>query len=420
VTTWLARCQRFWDESHERLDDLLAALVNSRILALMWVVQVVPDQDHGGSQRAVRGGDQFRVVCFGHAPVLTRGFARQGLFCRARRLILFRAKIGTHFYYAISLRRGWLRAMLSHVHRGDRKNYSKYAGSPILADCPTLVKSMSDSVGILKFIWGHPANEGARARALVRAVRFQASGRLLGRRTLARLGERSIVWADLHRTGASKVVYANPPDHPEMLVWQQVLRPGDLFIDVGANIGSYTIWAADLGAEVIALEPSEDTFGLLRENVALNGYPVRTIQAAAGSVCGTARFTSGQDTVNRMDPHGSVETTMVTIDSVIEDRAVAGMKVDVEGSEIEVLRGCERALSEHRIELIQLEWNTASLAAVGTDRLPVAEQLARHGYSLYRPDPHGVLAPIRDMGFGADVFARPEGERAHRQFVPRV
>jgi FkbM family methyltransferase len=280
--------------------------------------------------------------------------------------------------------------------------------------CAAPVKSALGSAAVLKFVWNHPANEGARARALARAVRFQASSRLLGRRSLARLGERSSVWVDLHRKGASKIVYANPPDHPEMLVWQQVLQPGDLFVDVGANIGSYAIWAADLGAEVIALEPAGDTFGLLRENVALNGYPVKTIQAAAGAASGTVRFTTGQDTVNRMDPDGSVETTMVTIDSVIGNRVVAGMKVDVEGSEIEVLRGCERALSEHRIGLIQLEWNTASLSAVGTDRLPVAQQLARHGYALYRPDPYGVLAPIRNMSFGADVFARPEGERAHR------
>ena len=269
------------------------------------------------------------------------------------------------------------------------------------------MKSVSDSVGVLKFVWDHPANEGARVRALLRAARFQASGRLFGRRTLARLGERSSIWADLHRTGASKVVYANPPDYPEMLVWQQSLRPGDLFVDVGANIGSYAIWAADLGAEVIALEPAEDTYSLLRENLALNGYPVRAIQAAAGAACGTVGFTSGQDTVNRMDPEGVAETTMVTIDSVIGDRTVAGMKVDVEGFEIEVLRGCERALSEHRIELIQLEWNMTSLSAVGTDRVPVADQLAMHGYALYRPDSDGVLVPIRDPGFGADVFARP-------------
>ena len=53
---------------------------------------------------------------------------------------------------------------------------------------------------IVTFIWTHPANEGERARALMRAASFQIRARLLRRRTLARLGDRSKVWADLHRT----------------------------------------------------------------------------------------------------------------------------------------------------------------------------------------------------------------------------
>ncbi len=264
----------------------------------------------------------------------------------------------------------------------------------------------TDSANVIKFVWGHPANEGVRVRALLRAARFQAAGRLLGRRSLARLGSRSIIWADLHRTAASKVVYANPPDHPEMLVWQQILRPGDLFVDVGANVGSYSVWAADLGADVIALEPAEDTFELLVENASLNGYPIQGIRAAAGSSCGTVQFTTGRDTVNRVHPAGGVETPMVTIDSIIESRVVAGLKVDVEGYEIEVLRGCERALAEHRIGLIQLEWNSASEEAVGADRRPVAELLGRYGYNLFRPDARGCLMPLASVGFGPDVFAK--------------
>jgi hypothetical protein len=98
---------------------------------------------------------------------------------------------------------------------------------------------------------------------------------------------------------------------------------------------------------------------------------------------------------------------MVTIDSIIEDRTVAGMKIDVEGFEIEVLRGCKRALSEQRIRLIQLEWNANSKEAVGADRRPVADLLTEHGYSLYRPDRKGVLVPLIDISFGPDVFARP-------------
>jgi FkbM family methyltransferase len=266
---------------------------------------------------------------------------------------------------------------------------------------------------IVKFVWTHPANRGARVPALLRLARFQFRGKVLHRRTLARLGHQSSIWVYPFRHAASKVVYGNPPDHPEMLVWQRVLRSGDLFLDVGANIGAYTILAGDLGAEVIAFEPAADTFALLKENVALNEYPTQTIQAAAGSMCGTARFTNGRDCVNRLDPEGDVETAVLTIDSVLNGRIAAGMKVDVEGFEIEVLHGCEQALSEGRIGLIQLEWNSTSLSATGCDRRPAAELLAKFGYKLYRPDDLGNLVPIDDPSSGRDVFAAIAPVRAH-------
>jgi FkbM family methyltransferase len=266
----------------------------------------------------------------------------------------------------------------------------------------------ADAAALVRYVWAHPANEGQRVRALWRLARYQAAGRLLHRRAIARLGERSRLWVDLHRSGASMVLYANPPDLPEMLVWRQVLGPGELFLDIGANVGSYTIWAAELGADVIALEPADDTFALLVENVELNGYQVRAIQAAAAAACGTASFTAGRDTANCLDADGMVQTRLVTVDSLIDDRTVAGMKVDVEGFEIEVLRGCARALSEQRLRLIQLEWNMASLRAVGADRRQIAGLLAEYGYDLYRPDRSGRLVPLTDLGFGADVFARPK------------
>ncbi len=277
-----------------------------------------------------------------------------------------------------------------------------------------VARRIASTKAIIRYVWEHPSNVGHRPRALLRLACYQAGARLLHRRAIARLGEHSRLWVDLHRTAASKVLYANPPDLPEMLVWRQALRGGGLFVDVGANVGTYTIWAVECGAEVMALEPAADTFGLLLENVALNGYKVSAFQAAAGDRCGAARFSAGRDTCNRFDPHGPVETRMVTIDSLIGGRRVAGMKVDVEGFEIDVLRGCTHALSERRIGLIQLEWNAMSRLALGTDRRPVADLLAQHGYQLFRPDPQGLLVPVTDPGFGADVFARPATKEATR------
>ena len=276
------------------------------------------------------------------------------------------------------------------------------AGPPVQAAGP-----LAAALGVIRYVWRHPANAGQRTRAVLRAIGYQAQGRLLRRRAVARLGERSRLLVDLHRTSAAMALYANPPDMPEMLAWRRELRDGGLFIDVGANVGTYTIWAAELGAAVIALEPAADTFALLQENIGLNGYQVTALRAAAGDHCGTARFSAGRDAGNSLDPAGPVEARLVTVDSLIGGRRVAGLKVDVEGFEIDVLRGCARALADRRIGLIQLEWNEASTCAVGTDRLPVASLLAGYGYQLYRPDHAGRLVPLTDHGFGTDVFARP-------------
>lgn len=260
---------------------------------------------------------------------------------------------------------------------------------------------------IAQYAWTHPANEGRRINAVARSASYQFRARVLGKRTLARLGANSLVWADPRRRISSYIVYASIPDYPEMLTWKKSLHAGDLFLDVGSNIGSYAIFAAELGANVIALEPAEDTFKLLEENVALNNYSIQTIRAAAGALEGTARFTTGRDCINHFDPNGGAEVPMVTLDSIIGSRTVGGLKIDVEGFEIEVLRGCERALTEQRIRLMQLEWNILSQQAVGTDRQPVADLLAKYGYTLYRPSSGGALLPTHDTAFGADIFALP-------------
>ena len=101
------------------------------------------------------------------------------------------------------------------------------------------------SAKLVKFTWTHPANKTARIKALLRVVHFQARGRLLHKRTLTRLGDRSWIWAHPDRYASVKAVCANPPDHPEMLTWRHCLKPGDLFVDVGANVGIYTIWRAN-------------------------------------------------------------------------------------------------------------------------------------------------------------------------------
>jgi FkbM family methyltransferase len=261
---------------------------------------------------------------------------------------------------------------------------------------------VAQTSGVVRFVWTHPANRGRRIRMLASATRFQLRGRILKRPTIVPLGRRSRIEVGLHDWGGSRAVYANPPDVPEMLVWDQRLKPGDLFVDVGANVGVYSVFAADLGAHVLAVEPGR--VDRLERNVALNGQPIEIVNSAIADHNGFSPFEPTGDTVAHIGT-GSASVPVVTLDDLLGDCTAAGVKVDVEGSERRVLAGAVKALSERRIACIQLEWNNASVQNFGEPRSLVADLLHEFGYSLYRPSASGVLESLVNPSPGPDVFA---------------
>ena len=253
---------------------------------------------------------------------------------------------------------------------------------------------------------------------MLHALRFQARGRILAKPTDVPLGQRSRVRAHLHVHSSSRVAYANPPDWPEMLVWRRRLRPGDLFLDVGANIGVYTVWAAELGAKVVAVEPSAAARAHLHENLALNGYEAEVLSCALGADAGWSRFTTTLGTQNhllrdggdqRVSSNGE-EVEVRTLDQLLGDQVAGGVKIDVEGAESLVLQGGQRALSEHRIRLLQLEWNEASIRNFGEDRTSALELLKSTGYEPYRSDDQGALVRMDSAPMGQDLFFCPQGD----------
>jgi len=165
---------------------------------------------------------------------------------------------------------------------------------------------------------------------------------------------------------------------------------------------------------VRAVEPTADTFGLMLKNVALSGYHVGGDPGRRRRPLRRLRFTAGRETGNRPDPDRPVETRLVTIDSLIGERHVADMKVDVEGFEIDALRGCTRALSERRTGLIQPEWNAMPQFGAQSRPTPCGQSVLTTHLSAIRPDSQGRLVPVTDPGFGADVFARPVMEEITR------
>ncbi|MDQ1636323.1 MAG: hypothetical protein QOJ32_3132 [Frankiaceae bacterium] len=254
----------------------------------------------------------------------------------------------------------------------------------------------------------NPANRGHRLRALRKSMWYDLHTGRFKRPTVVRIGQRSRIIAYPGESNSPKAAYCNPPNW-EMFVWARRLHPGDLFVDIGANIGIYTIFALDLGAEVIAVEPTKNA-DRVREHLTLNGYTAEVVQKAVTDHPGKVMITDELDSLNHLVSDGSgIEVEATTLDDLLGERTAAGVKIDVEGAERLVLAGATRALSEQRIRLLQIEWDpSVSDENLGESRQPLRELLERHGYRLYVDDQRGGLLPVdAEVPDVVNVFAAP-------------
>jgi FkbM family methyltransferase len=247
---------------------------------------------------------------------------------------------------------------------------------------------MASILPTLKFIARHPLSSRKPLSAYWRYARWQVESRIRdevvfdwieGSRLAARNG----------MTGATGNIYCGLHEFVDMAFLLHVLRPGDLFVDAGANIGSYTVLASAVcGARSIAIEPDPRTVQSLRRNVDVNdiGDRVTVIEAAVGSIAGTVRFTVGQDTTNRVADRNDIATREVqvrTLDEIVGDESPILIKMDVEGYEPLVIAGARATLAK------------SSLAAVITETADpeIRSVMAIYGFecATYRPFERSIL-----------------------------
>lgn len=165
------------------------------------------------------------------------------------------------------------------------------------------------------------------------------------------------------------------------------LRPGATFVDVGANVGYFTLLASTLGARVVAYEPTPTVFTRLKENVALNGFQADLVNAALMDKPGTLSLhLSGDDPeANSLfgDDAQSVQVPAVTLDDDLAARGITHvdlLKIDAEGAEPFVLDGATRLLSSPNAPVIIVEVNAFTLNCAGLQPSDILSRLESHGY----------------------------------------
>lgn len=221
-----------------------------------------------------------------------------------------------------------------------------------------------------RFIASHPLASRNKTEAFRRWLRWQIGSRILGKPVVMPFVEDSVLVVEPGMTGATGNLYCGLHEFADMALVLHALRPGDLFVDVGANIGSYTVLAAKVaGAQCLALEPVPETFARLQRNLRINdiGSCVQAIQCAVGSGAGTLRFSADQDTTNRVVdqsyPGRTLDVPVESLDRLLAGRSPFLWKVDVEGFEREVLTGAVRSIHSPSLHAVLLEGEDAQIVS---------------------------------------------------------
>lgn len=221
---------------------------------------------------------------------------------------------------------------------------------------------LSSFFNTVRFLLSHPLNRHQKMAATGRFIRWQIGSRLLPGASAIPFVNGSRLLVSRGMTGGTGNVYGGLQEFEDMAFVLHLLRPGELFIDIGANVGSYSLLAASVGAQVIAFEPIPTTFERLLDNIALNRFEslISPQNQGVGEECGTLRFTSGLDAVNHVVTETgtaeSIEVEVIPLNSLSMGDPVI-IKIDVEGFEMPVINGAAQLLDSPNLLAVLLELN---------------------------------------------------------------
>lgn len=246
----------------------------------------------------------------------------------------------------------------------------------------------------VSFIANHPLNSRNRLGALRRYVCWQIGSRLVPGSVAVSFVNDAKLLVGPGMTGATGSIYTGLHEFEDMAFVLHCLRRGDVFVDVGANVGSYTVLAgAVIGAKCFAFEPIPGSYGHLSRNINLNGIGGMVVaeNIGIGGENGVLEFTAGLDATNHVvaEDEGGAESLKVvvkTLDDALGDAAPTVIKVDVEGFETNVVAGGDKALSSASLLAVLMELN-GSGARYGFDETALHARMLEYGFGAFRYSP---------------------------------
>lgn len=177
------------------------------------------------------------------------------------------------------------------------------------------------------------------------------------------------------------------------------LNQTDVFLDVGANVGHYTLLAAVIKqSKVIAIEPIPTTYTRLIQNITINNIQdrVTTHNIGLSNIPGELAFSNNQFTTNRVNNSGlGIKVDVKTIDELFLEKKINAIKIDVEGFEWFVLNGAKETLKMKDLNVIIIELNDSGIE-YGINDEQIVTFLRSYGFFQYEYDIFSrKLTPIK-------------------------
>ena len=271
---------------------------------------------------------------------------------------------------------------------------------------------LADMRRLNAFLATHPLTRRRRLSATARVLRWQITSRIRNEVIVDWIGGARFA-ARRGMTGVTGNIYAGLHEFADMAFVLHFLRAGDLFADVGANIGSYTVLASGVvGCSTVAFEPDPAAAAALERNITLNKIVERVELriSAVGEQDGEARFSIGLDTQNHVvtgaDATGR-SVPMQTLDRALFDsgRIPILIKIDVEGYEAEVMRGARAVLTAPDLKGVLTENRSST----------VVEMLKNAGMTEFAYDAFAHrLVPANEVPMANGLFLRDPDHVANR------
>lgn len=242
----------------------------------------------------------------------------------------------------------------------------------------------------IKYIWNHPLTKKNRLLGLLRFFSWQLKSSVNKKSHQLNWIKNLKLNVNKGMHGATGCIYVGLPEFKDMSFLLHYLDSNKHFIDIGANVGVYSLLAAGVkNCETITIEPIPSTFNYLKKNITLNNLDkkITPLNIGLSNKKGQLFFTEEEDTMNHVlekETNNSINVEVDILDNILtsHEKKNTLIKLDVEGFEYNVLKGGETALKNENIIAFIVELNGCGDKFGFEDKM-VDDVLVKNGFRKY-------------------------------------